>query len=124
MTMESGRAGRAFMGRERKTCIRPEVASRMIADQLEALIQPASDTPYHHFHPPSECRETDRCPVSAIAVRSGAQDNEHSVGRPLRHIASHDLAMRHVDRACNMTLPIKIRASNIQKDKVGGAFGY
>src|SRR6185503_4934006 len=48
----------------------------------EALVGPAGHAAQHHLHRPAKARKLQRRPVRAVAMRTGAVDDEQRIVRP------------------------------------------
>ncbi len=85
--------------------------------QRETLVLPAFDSTDHLLDRPTEPGETNRRPVRAVAMRSGAIDHEDRAGWIAGKISLEDSPMREVDRSWNVPGIEQCHTAHIKQHK-------
>jgi len=83
------------------------------------LVGPARHATEHQLHRPAEFGQAQRAPVSPIAMRAGAVDDEQGVLRPVGQPLGRHLSVRQVQRARHMRSGVGVRPTHIQQHEVG-----
>ena len=91
--------------------------------EVEAFIQPARYPSQHQLHRAAQLGQSEGRPISSVAVRAGAIDDEQCLRRPARHPIRADQSVRQIERARNMGLRVGFRTPDVEKNEVWGRVG-
>src|SRR5215813_1507149 len=85
--------------------------------ERKAVVEPAGDAADHLLHRPAQLGEPDRRPVCAVALRTGAVDDEQRLGRISFERSRGDARVRQIDGAGQVADTKQLRATDVEQDE-------